>query len=752
MAKVSPIQQSFNSGEFSPILQGRTDIENYKYAVETCLNFLPLVQGPVTRRSGSVFAAEARFSDKSTRVVRFEFSTTQAYILEFGHLYMRVYKDNAQVTLAGQSITAISQANPAVVTYAGADTYANGDRVAVTSVSGMTQVNNREFTVANVNAGANTFELSGVNSTGYDAYTSGGTVSEIYEIATPYVEADLFALDIRTQSADTLYVFHNGYAPRKITRTAHTSWSIGVIDFRDGPYLPVNITATTITPSATTGAGITLTASTAIFAPTDVDRLVRIKHTGTWGYAKIVGFTSSTVVTADVKSNFAAITASVDWRFGVWSTTTGFPAAGTFYEDRLCLGGPTLYPNRADLSKSSDYENFAPTATDGTVADDNAITVTLSARDVQTIRWMVDDEKALLIGATGGVWSVKSASTAAALSPTSRSVKKATRVGSALALPTQAGKATLFVQRAGRKVLSLAYAANTDGFEAVETTRLSTHATTSGVKEMFYQEEPYNINWVVRNDGVLAALTFNEADNVQAWHSHAIGGAFGSGAPVVESVAGIPNVAGDQDEVWFVVKRTINGTTKRYIEYFKRHFQAEDAQEDGYFVDGGLTYDGAPTTTLTGLNHLEGQVVTILADGATHPNKTVTAGKISLDRSSSVVHVGLGYNSDLQLLRIDAGAEDGTAQGKEQRIHSVVIRLYRSLNLSVGPDFQHLDLITFRESSDATGTAVPLYTGDKRVEFGGDYTIDARICIRQSYPCPCTVIAVMPQLVTQDRG
>lgn len=749
MPKASPIQSNFNSGEFSPLAYGRVDYKKYPSGMKTCLNLIPLVQGPVQGRSGTKFVAEVKDSSKKTRVVRFEFSTTQAYVIEFGNQYCRFYKDNAIITLTAQGVTGITNANPAVLTYSGADTYANGDRVIAASAVGMTQVNNREFTVANVNAGANTFELQGVDSSAYGTYTSGGTVAEIYEIATPYLEADLFQLKF-TQSADTLYIAHPSYAPRKLTRSAHTSWTLSTITFLDGPYLATNTSATTITPSAASGTGITLTASASLFASTDVDRLVRIKHGSTWGYAKITAYTSDTQVTADVKSTFGGTTASADWRLGVWSTTTGFPGAVAFFEDRLFWAGATSYPQRLDGSKSGDYENMAPTDTAGTIANDNAVSFTLNASDVNVIRWLADDEKGLLAGTVGGEWLVRPSAQSEALSPTNISAKRSTTYGSANVQPVRAGRATLFVQRLARKLRELAYVFEVDGFRAPDLTVLSEHVTLGGITEIAYQQEPQSIVWAVRADGILLGLTYEREQEVVGWHRHQIGGTFGSGAAVVESVAVIPSADGTRHELWMIVKRTINGGTKRYVEYMTKLYADGDAQADAFFVDSGLTYSGASTTTVTGAFHLEGQTVAILADGAAHPTKTVSGGAVTLDRSATKIHVGLAYNMDGAMLRLESGAADGTAQGKTKRIHRVVFRLHNTLGLKIGPDFDNLTPVIFRSASDDTNAAVPLFSGDKIELWDGDYDRDGYICWRQDQPLPVTVQAVMPQLHTQD--
>lgn len=682
MTLASPIQNNTNAGEISPLLEGRVDLRPYLNGLKKCLNFVPIAQGPVTRRPGTMYVAEPKFAAKAARLVRFEYSTTQAYIIEFGDQYVRFYRNEGRL-----------ESPP-------------------------------------------------------------GTP---VEVATPYLEADLFNLSF-TQSADVLYITHPSYQPRKLIRNSSTSWSLNTITFLDGPYLRTNNTATTITPSATTGAGITLTASTAIFAATDVGRVVRIQHSSTWGYARIVGFTSTTVVTADVVNAFGATTASVNWRLGVWSNTTGWPAVSTFYGDRLFFGGATNYPDRIDGSVVSDYENFAPSSTAGVVADDNAVSFTLNSNTVNAVYWMADDEKGLLIGTSGGEWVVRPSSINEALTPTNISAKRGTKYGSKKVMPAITGKAVLFVQRAGRKLREMAYAFEDDGFKAPDVSILSEHITVGGIKEMAYQAEPQSIVWSVRGDGTLLSLTYEAAQQVYGWARHRLGGdpsitdIFDSTYSSVESAAAIPASAGTSDQTWFLVKRTLNGSVVRTIEYLTPFYVDSEESGERFFVDCGLIYDGAPATVISGIpSILNGVSVQILADGAAHPNKIVSGGSITLDRAASVVHIGLGYISDVWTQRINAGATTGTSQGKVKRIHKVVVRLFQTLGLKFGPNESKLDVLPFRRTSDPLNSPPPYLDDDTRdIMWNEGYTRAGRLYFRQDQPLPMTILASMPEVVTQD--
>lgn len=296
MPRLSLIKTNFTAGELSPRLLARVDISRYQNGAETIYNAYSLVHGGARRRNGSRFIAEAKNATKKTRVIPFIVSKTLAFVIELGETYVRFFNPSGQITLTAQAITNITQANPAVLTYTGADTFANGDHVVVASVVGMTQVNGREFIVANLNAGANTFELQGENSTSHDAYVSGGTVAEIYEIASPWDDTELAALRY-AQGANTMFNTHPSYAMRKLVRFANTSWKLSQIVFDVPPSAEIGERPnTTVTLSAVSGGAVTATAAAASFEASDVGRFI---ESGA-GRGAITGFTSTTVVTLNI--------------------------------------------------------------------------------------------------------------------------------------------------------------------------------------------------------------------------------------------------------------------------------------------------------------------------------------------------------------------------------------------------------------------------------------------------------------------
>ena len=665
MARVAAQLTNFTGGELSPRLDGRNDLTKYSSGCKTLENFIVYPHGAAARRPGTTFIAEVKNHNQKGRLIPFEFSTTQTYILEFGNQFIRIYKDQGQVQSGGSAV----------------------------------------------------------------------------EVATPYLEAELFQIKF-AQSADVMYITHPNHATRKLTRTSHTSWTLTEVDFTNGPFQDSNTSTTTLTPSGTTGS-VTITASASTFVSTDVNRLVRIGD----GIAKITAFTSATVVTATTSTDFANTNASSNFSLGAFSTTTGFPSCVTFFEQRLVFAGTTNQPQTIFFSKSGDYENMDANI-GGTVADDDAIIYTIASNQVNAIRFMTAT-RTLIIGTAGGEFTVSGGGTDSAITPTNILIKKQSNHGAANVDAIAVGNATLFLQRAKRKIRELAYNFDVDGYLAPDMTILAEHVTEGGITQMAYQQEPNQIIYAVRGDGELIGLTYQREQQVTAWHRHVFGGAFGSGKAVCESVAVIPT-DDTEYEVYVIIKRTINGATKRYIEVLNNFDFTTTDNTTFNFLDSQLSYSGSSTTTLSGLSHLEGQTVSILADGATHPDKVVSSGAITLDRAVTKAKVGLSYSSILQTMRLDAGSQNGTSQGKTKRIYEITIRLYESVGVEVGESLSNMERIPFRTSADPMDQGIPPFTGDKAVEFRGNYDTDGFIFVRQTQPLPLTILSLYPELQTND--
>jgi hypothetical protein len=429
--------------------------------------------------------------------------------------------------------------------------------------------------------------------------------NEPIEIWSDFSEADLPNISY-VQSADIMYFALGGaHHVYRLDRFGHTSWSLTEVLFSDGPYLDQNLTGTTMSASSGTGTGVTITASSTEgvndgdgFRATDVSRLIRIKNGTEFGFAQITGFSSTTQVTADVLGRSLPTSGTAEWRLGEWNDTDGWPSVVSFVQQRLATAATIREPQKFWLSVSGDIENFADSDKEGDVLDDSSINFRLAAQRVNTILWFAARKKAI-IGTQDGNWTLRS--DGAILKPTDISADFEVSAGCAKIPPIEIRSRLVFAQKQLRKVVEFADVIQSnglEGFDAFDLTLLNDRILKDGVIQMAYQQEPDSVIWCVRGDGQLATLTYQPDQDVLGWSRQIIGGAFQGSHAVVESVAAIPGQDGpgqfkssaERDEVWVVVKREINGTTKRYIECIESAFNGdEDLQEDAFYVDSGLT-------------------------------------------------------------------------------------------------------------------------------------------------------------------
>jgi hypothetical protein len=738
MAKTTPIQTNFTAGEFSPKLEGRVDVARYSNGVSTLENFIVAPFGGVDRRPGTVFVSPAKFKDKFTRLIPFQFSTAQSYVVELGEGYMRFYRDNAIVTEADVTITGATQANPIVITSA-AHGYSDGDEIIIQNIVGMTELNNQHFIVNNSTGGDYELQdLDGVDvdGTGFDAYVSDGDSNKVVEIVgLPYTEAQLINVQ-HAQTADIMYLVHQDVPTQKLIRMSDTSWSLSEVAFTGGPFQPDNLDeAFTMNPSATSGA-ITITASQAFFNVDMVDAIIKIGGlvSTIQGYAEITGFTSTTVVNATVIETLSTSSATDEWAIGSFSEDAGYPQAVGFHQQRLWLGGTRFEPQTVFASKTLEFQNFVAGAD-----DDNSLNYEIATEQVNAIRWF-STGRGLAVGTSGGIFIFSSGADFIALTPSNVSVRRETILGSELISPKRIGNFIYYVQRGRRKVREFAYNFDIDSHRSLDMTLLSEQVTESGIVLQDYQQSPNSVLWCIRDDGQITTMARQQDQEVIAW-SRIITGETLAGGSEYESLAAI-NTNSEEDQIWVSVKRTINGETRRFIEYFNT-FDFGETVSDAFFVDCGLIYDGASTTILSNLNHLEGETVQILNEGAVEPPRTVTDGKITLDNATTKAQVGLGFTSTIQTLKLEGGSNLGSAQGKVHRVNEVTFRFYKTVGAKFGATSGSNEIF-FRNTDDQMDTATGLFTGDKRETFPMDYTRNPRIWIVQDDPLPMSVLAIIP--------
>jgi hypothetical protein len=749
MARHYAIWQSFNGGEFSPAIDGRVDQEKYFTGAKTLENFIPTVPGPAVRRGGTRFVAEVKDQSKRTWLSTFQFNEEQSYIVEWGENYLRLFVNRAPLMSGGAPLEV-------------ATPYAEADLIAPQGT----------FALQTVQSADVLFVVSVKGDQQPRQLRRAGAIDWTFPV---YDNLEGPFHDLRSDEAITLVA---SAATGAITLTASaalfTDADIGKLVYLE----PENLAAVgSWQPGLGVGGGDIdvvprrnagniylcrgpITGATGA-APPIHDRGIGNDGVIDWEYlhsnyglAAITAIASATVAQATVVKRLpdesatypqAGVVANPTkwWAFEAWSDADGWPTTAALYKERLFFGkGRTIYASQVGDFFSHNRKigpDFTP---------DAALVLAMATESVDEIRWMMPIANALAVGTAGSEVIVAGATENQPFSSTNATAVVMTSVGSQRLQAIRIGNVALFVQRHGRKIHEYRFALEEDRYVAPDLTILADHILANGVIDCCYQQEPDSILWVATGAGELHALTHNRDRGVVGWHRHPLGG-----DGFVESCASIPHPDGTHDDLWLIVRRTVNGTTRRYIEILERPLARGASKDDAFYVDCGVSYSvaGAPQTVFSGLDHLNGETVHILADGAVLPPQTVLGGQVTLSEPAArKVHIGLPYASRLQTMRVEAGASDGTAQGRIKRIAKVVLRLDTTLGGRVGTRFDRLSEILYRSSAMEMDEAPDLFTGDIRMSLDGDWSREGHICIVADQPLPMTVTAIVPQVSTND--
>ncbi|MES1979727.1 MAG: hypothetical protein V4451_16935 [Pseudomonadota bacterium] len=548
-------------------------------------------------------------------------------------------------------------------------------------------------------------------------YKNGARVAG-YELATSFTESMLPELDY-TQGADTMFIFHETLAIRRLQRLADNSWTldapITAIPFEE----PGSYPAASLTPDITgpIGAGVTFTATAPAFSAADIDSSVKING----GIAKIYSYTDPYHVVAIVTQ---VLTATVQapqnaWSLHApaWSASRGYPRTGTLFEQRLVVGGSPRFPQTIWGSITGAYLDF----TQG-VADDDGFSFTAASDQINPIQYLASS-RTLVAFTSGGEFTV-TGGLEKPLAPTNAQIRQRSNYGCARVRPVRIRDTEMFIQRAGRKVRAFAYNVVNDDWTAPDISVLSEHATNSGIVDMCWQQEPASIVWMVRTDGVPVSVTYDKDQDVTAWAIHSGFTGF------VESIATIPDAAGDQ--VWMVVKRTINGSVKRYIERFDPSTLTDCAL---------IATSGVATKNWSGLAHLEGKEVVVVGDGGVVGRYTVTSGAITIARASLEVVIGLDYVNYVSLLPPELPTQEGSSSGSSMRTSLATARFHETTGSTINDQ-----VLTFRTMPDAVDAPPTRFSGIKQIENLGWAKGDSEIEIKQTEPMPWHLLSVVRKL------
>jgi hypothetical protein len=677
----SIIQRAFSSGELAPTLAARADLARYLAGLRTCRNFVVLEHGGAGNRPGTAFVDEVKTSSARTYLVPCVFSDALAFVIEVGDTYFRFVKDGAPVE------------------------------------------------------------------------TAPGTS---YELATPYVTADLDAL-VWEQNGDVLSITHPSYAPRELRRIADTNWTLTAITTQPSIAAPTGLT------SGGTIAGPQHLAYviTSVKAETYEESL----QSGTIDLPNVSDPTPSDPIAV----GWDAVAGAVEYRvfkdaygngvFGYIGTSTGlffndpgllpdftqtpplarvlfnaagdYPATVGYYQQRRIFASSNNNPEHVWASRIGFHSNFSVRSP---LQDDDAVTFRLASREAQDVRWLIDLKRLLVI--TGrGEWKIQGDGEGGALIPTAINPDRQGYTGAAFVRPQILGQTVLFVQGRGTRVRDLSFDQNVGGIGSRDLTVYARHLfKRKTIDRMALAQTPDAVLWCVRSDGTLLGLTYLPEADVLAWHRHDTGD-----GDLFEDVAVIPE--GSEDAVYVLVKRTVNGATKRYIERFQSR-EIESVSADAWFVDSGLEYVGAATTTVSGLDHLVGRTVKVLADGVVPEGEFVVGigGTVTIPTAAARIVVGIGIEADLETLDLDVSGTE--LRDKRKRVANVTVLVEGSRRgFYVGPNADKLSL-TRPELWESSATI----DGAVESRISTDWSSSGRLFVRHTDPTPLTVIGIIPNV------
>ena len=419
---------------------------------------------------------------------------------------------------------------------------------------------------------------------------------------------------------------------------------------------------------------------------------------------------------------------------GLNDDTGAYPSAVTYFERRRWFGGTANKPQTIWATRNGTQSNLTSSVP---AQDNDAMEFRIAAQQQNAIRHLMPlaDIVALTVGGEFRVF----ADGGPAITPTTISIKPQGFTGASTVQPALARAAVMFVQAQGSYVNELTYdPSGTGAFKANDVSILATHLFDSyTLVELAYQRAPEPVLWALRSDGVLLGMTYVPDQQVFAWHQHETDG-------VIESIAVIPE--SNRDVLYVLVKRTIDGTERRYIERLTPRFFS--SLTEAFFVDSGLTYRGAATQTITNLWHLEGRAVTVLADGAVVDGLTVTNGAITLPTAASVVHVGLAYTSDMQTLPQFYEGAPAAGQGLSKNVGEVYLRVRKTSSIAVGPTFSRLTENRAHVLGAPIPPLAPLIDGETDIKITPSWNQDGSVCVRQSKPLPATIVALIKETTT----
>lgn len=779
MPNVQHIQSNFSGGEISPRLYGRSDLQKYFNAAKTMENFNVMKLGGAVRRSGTRYVATQKDQTKVGRLIPFQYNTTQNYILEFGNLTMRIYRTSGQLIdpTPGGSPTEIttpwSESDlPDLKVTQDADVMIlchpnyTPRKLARTSADdsesstwALTKFPYTDGPFLDVNSTSTTMYASALSGTGItitasasvfiaeDAATASESGRQI-RIRHDYMDNEVSITNVTQASPAVVTAADHGFTTGERVRIEGLQ---NMTQLNGRVFQITHLTVNTFSLQNLAGTDIDSSAYTAYGAPGyGYVAHAPITRLHGWGTVEITAYTNATTVTADLvgSGNFkraGSLSASDVWMLGAWSPRSsailgqGWPHCAQYGKGRLWFANTQKSPQSFWFSRDSNNAHFSPSsrATDELTSGMGGA-FTINDSQVNAIQWISMFAGGAVLLTTGGPFIVTSGDANEPISAISFNVTKQGTDGvSTRVQPFLVGNVLIFTSASNLQVHELAYNFDDNQYVTPDISIFSEHVTLGGLSQSAYQQEPDSRLWFVRADGQLVACTYDRAEKVIAWHRHIIGGT----SVVVESVAVIRE--NNVDQVWMLVKRTINAGTKRYVEFMTPQFGISDALPAGYFSDSHVTGTVAGATTISGLTHLIGETVAVQLAGAVGSTAVVSGGgTITIPITTGVVTVGLPYTSDLVGVPLVLQGAGGDSRGRLTRPYRVDMLLHNTVGGLVSADNgANYDLITYPDS-----TAGSLFTGIRDIAVSDAHQLQPFIRVRQANPIPMTILSAITWL------
>lgn len=748
-------QLAFTTGEVSPDVSSRFDLEQYKSALLEAENVVIRPYGAVAKRQGSQYVGQVKYSDKPTRLFEFTTNTNNSFMLEFGDKYIRVWNygiyTGIEVTTPFTSDILFdlncNQSGDVMFICSGKYPIQTLSRYSDTDWRMSTyKLTEQPYDEINTDNG-HTLTVNGDTITSTKDLFTQDMVGSVIQIAY-YVEA------VHTKSAGEVVEkrVHRGLLPLLIEKTynninynvenystdtelswkfiTHGTWEGTVkiqISNNDGQtwkdyrtYTSKNDYNVTDTGKIEAGARLKYVSD---IKSGSVNCDLSIMPFTQYGIVEIKSVTDAKNAKVNVLNGIKEGEPSYQWKLGSWNRGRGYPKLCTFYQDRFVVAATDSKPNFIWFSRTGDYPNFGVEKVEGTITDDSAITLPVINRKMCEIRHLVPAND-LIILTSGNEWIVRGDKT---ITPTNCNLKTQTQRGALSCEPQFIGNRCVFVQERGGTVRDMGYSYESDNYTGQDLTLFVKTLVKGHVAvTSAYAQDPDSIIYYVRDDGQLNCLTYIPEQKVYGWSHFVTNGKY----RYVESVA-----EGEQDTIYFVVDRVINNKNVKYIE---RSIPLYTEDNSDVFLDCYVKVANSIKTDYINAPHLVGQMVDIVVDGQQMPSREVPpTGVIKLDGKANVITVGLPYTTKIKIPNVEQQINDGTLQGRVATVSRVVLRMYKSFGGKVGRTFDRMDDITLPPNE--------LFTGDKPVilpKMGINYSTDTSICIKHSDPFPFNLLSI----------